>query len=453
MKMEFTIADKIIIQGASGEFTSTVKARLTFTNPKWVENDRRGFWNGDTPKELKCFEQSKKGLIIPRSFICHLIGMAKDQGIEYHLQDHRRTLPAKGDFSFHGQLKPFQKAAVKDILAHDFGILSAPTGSGKTCMALYVIAQRKQPVLIVVHTKELLNQWIDRVETFLGISAKEVGVIGNGKLSLGDQITVATAQTLYRCADEVKDHVGFLIVDECHRAPSRTFTEAVTAFDSKFMLGLSATPWRRDKLSRFIYWYLGDVVHEVSKENLLKTGDVLPVKVITRQTEFRTSLNPSEQYSRMLSELTQDTARNRLIAWDVATETRKDEGVCLVLSDRKAHCETMQDLLWREHKIRPELLTGDIPKREREAIVARLNRGKVKILIATGQLIGEGFDCKQLNTLFLTTPIKFSGRVLQYLGRVLRPAPGKKKARVYDYIDSHVAILEVAARTRMKIYG
>jgi superfamily II DNA or RNA helicase len=449
--MEFTITNKIQVRGAPGKFETAVKERLTFPNPKWLENDKRGYWNGDTPRHLKYYEQADNGLIIPRGFIRHLIGVAKAQGIRYHLEDRRRTL-REVDFTFHGKLKPFQKAAVQNVLQHDFGVLSSATGSGKTCMALYAIAKRKQPVLVVVHTKELLNQWINMIETFLKTPAKDIGIIGDGKVSLGDRITVATVQTLYKCADEVKDHIGFLIVDECHKAPARTFSEAVTAFGSKFMLGLSATPWRRDKLSRLIYWSLGDIVHEVSKESLLKTKDILPVEVITRQTEFRTLLDPSEQYSKMLSELTQDTMRNELIASDVAGEAKKGKGVCLVLSDRKAHCEAIQSLLWREYKIGAELLTGDIPKTKREAIVDKLNSGKIRVLIATGQLIGEGFDCKQLSTLFLATPIRFDGRVIQYLGRVLRPASGKRRAVVYDYIDSHVGPLKASAKSRMRVY-
>ena len=451
VNMKFIIANKIKIQGAPETFLSIVKDRLTFVNPKWIENDKRGYWNGETPKQVECYEQTDNGLIVPRGYVRHLIGIARDRGIRYHLEDQRRLLP-EVDFSFHGKLKTFQRAAVRDILSHEFGVLSAPTGSGKTVIALYAIAQRKQPTLIVVHTKELLNQWIDRVGVFLGIPAEQVGIIGNGRHTMGDRITVATVQTLYKCADEVKDRIGFLIVDECHRAPSRTFTEAATAFDSKFMLGLSATPWRRDRLSRLIHWSLGDVVHEVNKESLLETKDILPIEVITRQTEFKTLLDPSEQYSRMLSELTQDMERNMLIAQDIAGAIRKDKGVCLVLSDRKMHCETIQSLLWHEHGIEAELLIGDTPKAKREAIVDELNSGEINVLIATGQLIGEGFDAKYLTTLFLTTPIRFDGRVIQYIGRVLRPAPGKKKAVVYDYVDRHVGPLQASARSRMRVY-
>jgi len=244
-----------------------------------------------------------------------------------------------------------------------------------------------------------------------------------------------------------------LIVDENHKIPSRTFTEAVTAFDSKYMLGLSATPWRRDKLSKLIYWHIGDVSHEVDKAGLIENGDILQADVIIRETNFTTCLDPSTEYSKMLSALTEDVERNRLIACDVAAETRKTKGICLVLSDRKAHCEALQQVIANDYHVSSALLTGDVPTKQRQKIVNRLNKGKIKVLIATGQLIGEGFDCKGLSTLFLATPIRFDGRVLQYLGRVLRPAKGKAKPMVYDYIDSRVGVLRVSAKARQAVLG
>jgi superfamily II DNA or RNA helicase len=312
------------------------------------------------------------------------------------------------------------------------------------------VAQRQQPALIVVHTKELLEQWVDRIGTFLGIPASEVGRIGGGKQKVGEKITVALVQSLYKCADDVAPHIGFLIVDECHRTPSRTFTEAVMAFDSRFMLGLSATPWRRDRLSRLIYWYLGDKVHEVDRDALIDAGHVLEAEVIWCHTDFQPWHDPSEEYSRMLSELTEDPERNALIVADVAQEARNSGGVCLVLSDRKSHCEALAGLL-AHRGVKASVLTSDLGNGERQAVVKALNAGRVKVLVATGQLIGEGFDCKELSTLFLATPIKFNGRLLQYLGRVLRPAPGKDKARVYDYLDP-VGVLEAAAKARSRVY-
>lgn len=433
-----------------GQVVRELRDRLTFTNPQWEENERRGFSNWQTPKKLCSLEEEGDTLTMPRGFTRQALGILKRHVVTYEFADHRRTLDPVA-FHFQGELRDFQLEAVEAMLPRDFGTLAAPTGSGKTVMALALIAERWQPALIVVHTRELLEQWVDRIGTFLGIPAREVGVIGSGKKKLGGKITVGLVQSLYKCADEVAPHVGFLVVDEAHRAPSRTFTEAVTAFDSRFMLGLSATPWRRDGLSRLIYWHLGDKVHEVDKDALVDAGHVLEAEVIWRRTDFDPTYDPSEEYPRMLSELTQDPARNALIADDVAQEARNSCGVCLVLSDRKAHCEVLSELL-SKRGIKAQVLTGDFCNGERAQVVKALNAGRISVLVATGQLIGEGFDCKELSTLFLATPIRFSGRLLQYLGRVLRPAPGKEKARVYDYVDVGVGVLEHAARVQAGVY-
>jgi superfamily II DNA or RNA helicase len=448
--MKLTIGTHVEIDDPPPDLCRATKRRLTLDNPKFVENERMGRWNGDTPESLYLYEETFGGLIAPRGFARKLCCMAKKSGIKFEIDDRRRALPDTG-YSFRGRLRPYQQTAVKDILAREFGTLSSPTGSGKTCMALYVIAKRKQPALVICHSKELLYQWRDRATEFLDMAKDEIGIIGGGKKDIGERLTIGVVNSVYKMTDTLKNHIGHLIVDECHRCPSRTFTEAVTGFDSKFMMGLSATPFRRDKLSKLIFWYLGDVVHEVDKRPLVENGDILRAEVITRTTDFRTTVDASEQYSAMLTELTEDPDRNRQIASDVTREARNGGGVCLVLSDRKAHCKALCTLL-EGQGIPCEILTGDIQNSKRQGIVDRLNQGEVKVLVATGQLIGEGFDCKGLSTMFLTTPIRFDGRVVQYLGRVLRPSPGKKKAKVYDYTDAHVGVLKSSARARWKTY-
>jgi len=434
-------------------FRGLLMEKLKFPNPKWMENHRMGRWNRGTPRELQFYNTvGKDGLWVPRGYIRHLVDMCRQQCILFKIEDRRRTLTPVS-FSFTGELRPFQQRAARDMLAKEFGTLSAPTGSGKTVVALHLIAQRRQPTLIIVHTKDLAFQWIDRIETFLKIPADEVGLIGAGKKSVGEKITVALVQSLYRCAADVCNCFGHLVVDECHRTPSRTFTDAVTEFNTRYMLGLSATPFRRDGLSKLIFWHLGDVQHEMKKAELIRSGDVLDVEVRLRETDFKPHFDPVTAYSKMLSELTVNDDRNRLIASDVAREAETGRGVCLVLSDRKKHCETLQAILKFRHKLSSELLTGELKNSDRQAVLARLNRGDVRVLIATGQLIGEGFDHKDLSTLFLATPIRFSGRLLQYLGRILRPAAGKEKARVYDYIDGRVEVLTAAAKARQKVYG
>ena len=451
--LQMTIDQSLRLNHAPASLLDSLVKQFQLLNPKWLENRRMGRWNRGTKKVLRYYRRfGKNGIRIPRGYARQLLFQLKRENFDYHIDDRRRLMPVV-DFSFTGTLKPFQQAAVATMLKRDFGTLSAPTGSGKTVMGLALVAARRQPTVVVVHTKDLAFQWIQRIEQFLDIPADQVGLIGAGKKKWGDRVTVALVQTLYRCTDEIAPKAGHIVVDECHRAPSRTFTEAVTAFDCHYMLGLSATPWRRDKLSKLIFWHLGDVHHEVDKAKLEQKGYIMKADVVVRTTTFEPYFDPIHDYSRMLSELTADDARNRMIAADVEKEVRSGKGVCLVLSDRKKHCESIQGILRYKFNVRSELLTGDLKDDARQAVMTRLKQGKVKVLIATGQLIGEGFDCPDLSTLFMATPIRFSGRVMQYLGRILRPSEAKSRARVYDYVDIRVAPLAAAAKARQRVYG
>ena len=429
----------------------SIRLRLSFSNPAYLENIRLGYSNYQTPEMIRGYRIKENSMIIPRGFFPSLVWQLKQGDVSYRVDDRRRLL-APVDFAFHGTLKDFQVKPVEDILAKDSGVCMAPTGSGKTVIAISVIAARRQPTLIVVHTKELMDQWIARIEEFLGIPEKEIGQIGGGHYRTGQRITVALVQSLYRCSEDVTPYVGHLIVDECHRTPSRTFTEAVGAFDARYLLGLSATPFRRDRLTKLIYWALGNRVCEIEQSALIEAGHILQADVEIRKTDFFTMLDPQKQYSSMLTELAADHDRNCLIVSDVAREASNGSGICLVLSDRKEHCQTLADLM-EAQGTKAEVLTGDLRLPERRRIVEDLNNGRIKVLVATGQLIGEGFDCKALSTLFLAMPISFQGRLIQYLGRVMRPAPGKTSARVIDYVDENIGVLANSGRSRQRLYS
>jgi superfamily II DNA or RNA helicase len=299
-----------------------IARRLTFENPRWAENEKRGFSNFDMPEYICGYELSSDRLIVPRGFTMQLVGILRSAGVQFTIADRRRTL-ALVDFTFTGQLKDFQVQAVDAMAARDFGVLAAPTGSGKTIMALALVARRQQPAMVVVHTRELMEQWIIRIENFLGIPAGQVKRIGGGKQIIGGKIGVASVQSLYKVAHDIAPHIGHLVVDECHRPPSMTFTESVSVFECGYMTGLSTAPWRRDGLSRLIYWHLGDKVYEVNTVVLVEAGHVLQAVVTWRSTSFEPTYDPSTEYSRMLSELTRDASRNALIAADVAQETRR----------------------------------------------------------------------------------------------------------------------------------
>jgi superfamily II DNA or RNA helicase len=447
--MKIILSHRLDITESPDQLAQKIRETFTIENPRWIDNDRMSRWNGETDHWLTFYKNHPGGLTIPRGAMGLILYFCKEMGVRYQIMDHRRTLP-EVDFTFAGILKEYQQHATTDILGRDFGVLQAPTGSGKTVMALSIIAERRQPCLIVVHSKELLSQWVERIEQFLGIPREEIGIIGNGKMKIGKRITVGIINSIYPIAEEIREHIGHLVIDECHRCPSRTFTEAIASFDCRYMLGLSATPYRRDGLTKLISWHLGRKI-EVRQADLTEADIILDVEVITRETMFTSFYDASEEYTRVLSELTEDEDRNQLIAKDVIQEAANGGGICLVLTDRREHCNTLAALI-SPCGAGTDILTGEVSNGSRKAIVERLNAGTIKVLIATGQLIGEGFDCKELSTLFLATPIKFDGRLKQYLGRVLRPAPGKDKAKVYDYCDVHVGVLAASARARQQVY-
>lgn len=433
------------------ETACQIKEKLSFDNPQFIENARLGYSNYQTPREIHGYHIKENTMIMPRGFFPGLVYLLKQNGVKFQVVDNRRFL-APIHFEFQGELHTFQKTALDAIMKKDSSVLQAPTGSGKTVIALAAIAERKQPALIIVHTKELLDQWIARINEFLGIPSREIGQIGGGRFFIGKKITVGLIQSVYKRAADITPHIGHLIIDECHRCPSSIFTEAVTAFDSFFVVGLTATPYRRDQLTRLIFWYIGNKAHEIDQSALVAAGNILQADVAIRETDFFTTLDASTEYSSMLTQIAADYDRNCLIVQDVVKEANNGSGVCLILSDRKNHCDILSELLGRRG-IKANVLTGEVSNGERKAIVERLNSGDINVLIATGQLIGEGFDCKSLSTLFLVMPIRFEGRLIQYLGRILRPAPGKEMAKVYDYVDQNIGVLANSARGRQRLYA
>ena len=446
--MKIKLANKITLTDVPDNMTRKIYDTFTVENQVWLDNKKMNRWNGKTNRWLTYYMAKDGVLAIPRGALGLIIHFCKELNVRFELIDEIRKMDPT-DFVFNANLKGYQTKAVQDILKRDFDVLQAPTGSGKTVIALSAIAERRQPTLVIVHNKTLLNQWMHRIETFLNIPMDRIGIVGDGKKMVGPEITVGIVNSIYPVTASIRHHFGHIVVDECHRCPSRTFTKAVTAFDSKYMLGLSATPYRRDGLTKLIGWHLGPII-KIEKNSLGKDDIIYDVEFLVRETDFTCWADPSAQYAAMLSELCKDPARNALIIKDVMMEVRNGGGTCLVLTDRKSHCENLAAMLLKRG-IKTDILTGDTPRRERDTILARLDAGNARILVATGQLIGEGFDSRSLHTLFLVTPVKFEGRLLQYIGRVLRSAHGKHKAKIYDYVDP-IGVLRASAEARARIY-
>ena len=449
MTIQFELKNKVTLTGMSSETTKAIRQHLTIQNPAYAKAVHMGKWPGNIPRTLKFYEDTPAGLICPRGATVELYMICDDYGEQIQVVNKRLQLDPI-DFTFIGTLRQYQQDVVAGVLERDHGTLSAATGSGKTCMGLNIIAQRKQRALIICHTKELQNQWISAIEKFLGIPADQVGVIGGGKhFFLGKQITVALVQNLYTKLNMVIPYIGQIVVDECHRAPSRTFTQALTAFPAKYRLGLTATPYRNDGLGQVIQWHIGPITGHINKQDLLNNGNLCQAEAIVTTTGFSPVADPSDYYNSALSELTEDLGRNKLISRTV--KSHNGTGITLVLSDRQKHCEALGKILRKEQGIQAAVLTGKTPTKERDQIIQDLQAGTCQCLVATGPLIGEGFDLPEIGTLALATPVKYSGRHIQYIGRALRPAPGKKKAVILDFVDDH-GVFKYSARSRWKTY-
>ena len=441
------VSNECKLVGADKCLLAALRSALTIDNPKYQAAKQFGRWIGKKLKPQLFFYREEGGtFIFPRGFGNEAVRLCRTLIAETPVvEDHRRLLPPC-DFAFQGSLRPYQEQAVEAVMSHSFGVLEAGTGSGKTVMALAVIARRRQPTLVLVHSKELMYQWRDRITQFLG---EEAGLAGDGHLEI-QPVTVAIVNTAKKHLDTLPQQFGQLVVDECHRVPASLFTEVVSAFDCHFMLGLSATAFRReDGMTKLIYIALGERVHQVDSRMLEASGAVVRPELEQRMTSFAYGYHG--EYTKLIKALAQNSLRNQQIVDDVEALVHSGHaGTILIVSDRVGHCQILADLL-RNKGIPVAVLTGRTDASERAEIVEQVRNNGVQVLISTIQLIGEGFDCPGLSTLVLATPIKFEGRLLQVVGRIMRPVAGKK-ARVIDYVDERIPVLRRSAASRRSVF-
>ncbi|MCW5211901.1 DEAD/DEAH box helicase [Desulfobulbus sp. TB] len=447
--VKLTVTSECLLSNAPEELRAIIREQLTVDNPKYLAAQRYSRWVGKQIKpKLFFYREEGDSLIFPRGFGNRAVLLCRGLlGVDPVLIDQRRQV-APVHYNFIGELRPYQQEAVQALTSHSFGVLESGTGSGKTVMALKMIAKRRQPSIILVHSRELLEQWMERIATFLNIQA---GQVGGGRYD-PRPVTVAIVNTAHNRLDDLVPRFGHLIVDECHRVPATLFTKVVSGFDTFYMLGLSATAFRREVgMTRLIYSYMGDRVHAVAPEVLTETGAVVRPDLIQRETAFFAPY--SGEYPQLIKALTQDHKRNQQIVSDVVTIIQQEEGnegTVLLVSDRVAHCQELLHGL-RQKNIIAEMLTGSISLTTRAKIVQQVQKGEVQVLLSTLQLISEGFDCPGLSTLVLTTPIRFEGRLLQVVGRIMRPAEGKK-ALVIDYVDAKIGVLHRSGLARAEMF-
>jgi superfamily II DNA or RNA helicase len=352
-----------------------------------------------------------------------------------------RGAPNPIKLSFVASLTEQQQAAVGVLKDHDHGVLVAPPGTGKTVIACALIAHRGQPTLVIVDRQALLEQWTSQVSELLGLEKSAVGRIGGAGNRPSGVVDFAMAQSLARHDDlaELTGSYGFVVVDECHHVPAVTFEAAVKRIPARAWLGLTATPYRRDKLEDIIMMHCGPIRHTIDSGDA--PGAVLRRRLIVHETDHAAAGTDDLHIQDVFRDLVADEARTALIATHVADAIDRGRN-CLVLTQWRTHLESLLQHL-TVLGLEPLVLRGGLGKRARADVVARLNdpANRPFVLLATGSYIGEGFDCPALDALFLAFPLAFKGRIVQYVGRLLRVEDDKDSVEVHDYVDVAVPVL------------
>lgn len=435
-----------------------LKEELNFFNSEYLIKKKIGVSTYGMEKYFKLIETEDDSISVPRGFLNKLVNFLNDETIKFEIIDERNKLePIKTKTS--AKLFPYQKEAIGAMLMEENGILVAPPGSGKTIIGIELIVKLSQPTLILVHKKQIFDQWVDRIESFLDIPKKEIGKFCSGKKKIGNKITVAMVQTLNRMENlqDYSDSFGMIIVDECHHIPAKMFRNTITKFNPYYLYGLTATPERKNNDVKLIFIYLGEILYEIEKDFCDKKslsnknstgGNFQKTKLIIKKTNLKIPFKVKTNDFQILSKIIIfDSNRNEQIISDIKKEVNKSLK-CLILTERKEHVEVLSYYLRKEYEI--ITLTGDLTQRQRKEKIKQIEAGNFQVLIATGQLIGEGTDFPNLDCLFLVYPFSFSGKLTQYIGRLQRGS--NENNTIYDYRDSYIDYLEKLFKKRKSYY-
>jgi superfamily II DNA or RNA helicase len=411
-----------------------LKHLASLHNPKFYENERLRLSNHATPRLIRCYVEEFDRLGVPRGLLDAARRVIESVGSRFELDDQRNG-PGTIEVSPTITLLPHQQAAVDTVIGHDHAVLVAPTGAGKTVMACAVIAAHRVPTLILVDRTPLVEQWRSRLMEHLGLGRRQIGRVAAPAKSSGI-VDIATLQAVARRADasSLFDGYGLVIVDECHHLPARSFEIAVRDARCRRWLGLTATPYRRDGLEAIITMQCGPVRHEIALADTAAAA--LARRLVVHDTKSTAGTGEIAAIQDVFRALVEDDIRTHQIAGDVAAAVTAGRNV-LVLTQWTDHLDAL-DAELRQRGLEPLVLKGGLGKKARAAVIDELNAESAptgQLLLATGSYLGEGFDSPSLDTLFLAFPLAFKGRVVQYIGRILRTTDTKTDVEVHDYLD------------------
>lgn len=443
------------------EIVNRLRRTASFANPEFYRRQRMRMQTYPVPRFIFSGEIHPNEIILPRGTLDSVTKILAEAGAQVVIRDERLSRK-RIKASFKGELTPEQARSVNIVKSYDCGVLVAPPGAGKTVMGCALISERKVSTLILVHRQPLLDQWKERLTEFLDMDKKDIGVFGGTKKKRTGRIDIGMLQSITKSEDmeEIASAYSQIIIDECHHIPAASFESVMKQIPARYIVGLTATPRRKDGLEKILYQQCGPIRHEMQTADEGKLSKTACI----RETGFRVpvELGDFPPYHLLIESLVSDEKRNALIASDVVSALKVSR-FPLLISDRKEHMERLERLIKEQasddkdlSNIRIIRMDGSLTAKQRRAAIKEIGRsseaGEPTLIIATASLIGEGFDMADLDTLVLSMPLSFEGRMIQYAGRLHRLSEGKSDVLIYDYLDSSNAMLLKMYRNRLKAY-
>jgi hypothetical protein len=449
---------KIPSEGLNPLLDRKLHERLVFTNPDYESRHNRGEWIGNIPPQISCMRQKGRNYLLPRGFLDQFLELCRKFQQPYRLSDRRRSFdPAP--LEFHGQLKSYQQDAAEAVLEKDFSTLVGGHKSGKTVIALYTISQRSQPTLVLIPRLDLLDGWLSKIESFLQIPSSEVGTFTGGVHQVGNLITIAHTGEIMRYWRKLSDRIGYIIADECQRCPSKVFTHLVPNFDCRYMLGLSNTAQRKDRLSKLVYYYMGDVVYTINEKDAREGRGIIHANVVARPTQFEYSYNSRGDYASMIRALVKDEERTRLIVDDIEAELKEQSEPVIVLGDEDQHRILKAELQKRNigvESVVVEKKAAEDGAKPDEGVSGEPVDVKFPtespVVLVTPQVLAQYSGGLSSKVLFLAVPVYFRKNLAGAI-QSLSSNGGEKRLKIYDYVDTQVGLLENYFRMRSYNYG
>lgn len=455
-RIEVVVAQKLFVPkaGLPSSLLIQVKRLAAFQNPEFYKKQSLRLSTTTTPRVISCAEDLPLHVGVPRGCQIELGQLLASHGTEMALVD-QRTSGVTLDVHFNGELTAVQQTAANAMLANDIGVFVAPPGVGKTVLGTHLIAVRGRNTLVLVHRRPLLDQWLAQLAMFLELDAKDIGQIGAGKRKPNGRIDVAMIQSLVHqdAVDDLVANYGHVIVDECHHLPAVSFERVLAHVKARYVVGLTATPQRRDGHHPITQMQLGPIRFAVDPKAQASKRP-FEHRLVVRETGFvANGAEADAGIQTLYAALAGDEPRNQMILDDVIGALRRGRSPIL-LTERKDHLEYFSKALQpiARHVITLQGGMGSREHREVRERLASIPDIEERVLVATGRYIGEGFDDPRLDTLFLAMPVSWKGTLVQYTGRLHRLHPGKRDVQIFDYVDREVPMLLRMFAKRLRGY-